>query len=114
MTPENQHARKRKRGEDNNVARESNVAYMQTRRRIRESAATSVIEPKTVKTKNKNLREKNELRIEDRIESEAPKNVFIENEIVLATIPGYAPWPARILSINSETIFVEFFGTGQM
>lgn len=48
------------------------------------------------------------------MQHKAPNNEFIVNEVVLATICGYAPWPARILKIVSETIYVEFFGTGQM
>lgn len=48
------------------------------------------------------------------MQHEAPINEFIINEVILATIPGYAPWPARISKIIGETIFVEFFGTGQM
>lgn len=39
---------------------------------------------------------------------------FFLNEIVFATIPGYAPWPACILNINSETYYVRFFGSGEM
>lgn len=35
------------------------------------------------------------------------------NEVVLATVPGYAAWPARIIEINGQTIQVEFFGTGE-
>lgn len=54
------------------------------------------------------------LKLEERIILQEPINHFLENEVVLATIPGYAPWPARIVGISAETIFVEFFGTGQM
>lgn len=36
------------------------------------------------------------------------------NEIVICTISGYAPWPARILDITGQTIAIEFFGTGQI
>lgn len=39
---------------------------------------------------------------------------FIINEIVLATIPGFAPWPAIIIEIEDMTYIVCFFGTGQM
>lgn len=44
----------------------------------------------------------------------APDNEFVANEIVLAAVSGYAPWPARIIEIIGETIRVEFFGTGEM
>lgn len=64
--------------------------------------------PPTVRRKNRKLT------LEQHIENETPSKNYVENEIVIATIPGYAPWPARILSIQSETIMVEFFGTGQM
>lgn len=43
-----------------------------------------------------------------------PTDEFFLNEIVLATIPGYCPWPACILGINGETYFVRFFGSGDM
>lgn len=52
--------------------------------------------------------------LEEKIRIEAPENEFITGEIVLGTIPGYAPWPARIHKILNETIFIYFFGTGQM
>lgn len=35
------------------------------------------------------------------------------DEIVLATVPGYAPWPGRVIEINGQTVQVEFFGTGE-
>lgn len=47
--------------------------------------------------------------LEEKILYKAPANEFLEGEIVLATIPGYAPWPARILQNLNETIFVQFF-----
>lgn len=39
---------------------------------------------------------------------------FIANEIVFATIPGYAPWPACIIEVKGNTFFVRFFGTDEM
>lgn len=45
---------------------------------------------------------------------ERPTDEFITNEIVLATIPGYAPWPACIIDIKGNTYFVRFFGTDEM
>lgn len=54
------------------------------------------------------------LSLKEKLDMEAPINEFITNEVVFAAIPGFSPWPARILSISGHTIFVEFFGTGQM
>lgn len=48
------------------------------------------------------------------INIELPNRLFMVNEVVLCTIPGYSPWPAIIKNINNQTIFVEFFGTGQV
>lgn len=62
----------------------------------------------------KNQRQTKALKLEELIQNESPNNQYIVNEIVLVTIPGYSPWPARILNIVNETISVEFFGTGQM
>lgn len=64
----------------------------------------------TAKRTKRNLK----LSLEEKIHNDSPINEFMVNEVVLCTIPGYAPWPARIRDINSQTIFVEFFGTGQM
>lgn len=52
--------------------------------------------------------------LEEKMSNEAPCNSYMPNEIVLASIPGYAPWPAIIRNIIDETIYVEFFGTGQV
>lgn len=54
------------------------------------------------------------LKLEERISRLSPKNEFVIGEIVLGTIPGYAPWPARIKNIIEDTVFIEFFGTGEM
>lgn len=51
--------------------------------------------------------------MKERIDSEALDKCFVLNEIVLATVPGYSPWPARIIDIAGATIVVEFFGTGE-
>lgn len=66
--------------------------------------------PKEKKTR----KYKKKLSLKERIHNESPINEFLVNEVVLCTIPGYSPWPARIKDINSQTIFVEFFGTGQI
>lgn len=72
----------------------------------------------SAKPKNDNKKKKRKstarLRLREKIETASPVNEYVPNEVVLATIPGFAPWPARILNINEQTIFVEFFGTGQM
>lgn len=83
---------------------------------IRKVKKTAHVDKQSVLKEKKAVKAKKnfELRLEERIESKAPKNQFLENEIVLATVPGYSPWPARISYISDETIFVEFFGTGQM
>lgn len=69
---------------------------------------------KMKKTKAPANRNSYKKQLEEKILHKAPINEFLEGEIVLATIPGYAPWPARIHQILNETIFVQFFGTGQM
>lgn len=50
----------------------------------------------------------------DKMVREAPDKEFVLNEIVLATVPGYAPWPACIVAIEGETLKVQFFGTGEV
>lgn len=77
-----------------------NTHNTNTRKRKREDGAS-----KTRSTR---------MRLQERIQNESPNKEFIENEIVLATIPGFCPWPARILNITGQTISIEFFGTGQM
>lgn len=62
----------------------------------------------------KSSKRNNKLSLKEKIHNESPMNEFMVDEIVLCTIPGYAPWPARIKEIINQTIFVEFFGTGQM
>lgn len=52
--------------------------------------------------------------LQERLRNDTPNKEFITNEIILATIPGFAPWPARILNISGQTISIQFFGTGQM
>lgn len=60
------------------------------------------------------IRRIKKLTLSEKIREESPKNVFMLNEIVLATVPGYCIWPASILQINGETIMVKFFGTGHV
>lgn len=66
------------------------------------------------KRKRETAKTNTKLRLEEKIENESPSKDYILNEIVLCAIPGYPPWPARIIDILNQTIFVEFFGTGQM
>lgn len=54
------------------------------------------------------------MHLKEKMTNKAPQNSFLINEIILATIPGFVPWPARVLNITGETIYVEFFGTGQV
>lgn len=54
------------------------------------------------------------LTLNEKILNESPLNTYMINEIVLATIPGFCSWPARIVDIVGETIMVQFFGTGHI
>lgn len=88
----------------------------QPRRSKRKREREKVNEPnKPMANSNKKTRKNpTKLRLREKIETESPVNEFVPNEVVLATIPGFAPWPARILNMSDQTILVEFFGTGQM
>lgn len=66
------------------------------------------------KKKNPKTRTDSKKKLEERIRNKAPLNQYIEGEIILGTIPGYAPWPARIQKIINETIYIEIFGTSQV
>lgn len=71
--------------------------------------------PKTQrKSKKKGGRKSMRLQLEEQMLKELPTREYLLNEVILATIPGYSPWPARILEINGQTIVVEFFGARQM
>lgn len=63
--------------------------------------------------KNK-TKKRSKLSLKEKLDNEDPTKKFLPNEVVLATVPGYCPWPARILTITDHTILIEFFGTGQM
>lgn len=65
-------------------------------------------------TKKKVKRPNRNLKLKEKMNNEAPANEYIVNEIVLAKIPGYSPWPARIIAIICETIHIQFIGTGHM
>lgn len=75
---------------------------------ISEIAQRQSTEKKVARRKTKALP------LKEKINREAPSNEFVVNEIVLATIPGFCAWPARIKAINNETITVQFFGTGHV
>lgn len=67
---------------------------------------------KTTKKQTKGLSKKGALK--SKLNPNRQGDEFIINEIVFATIPGYAPWPAWILNIQNDTYFVRFFGTDEM
>lgn len=68
--------------------------------------------PNDASSRRKNTWKRNRT-LKERNLNNAPDKEFIINEIVLATVPGYKPWPARIIEIDGQTIRVEFFGTGE-
>lgn len=61
------------------------------------------------KNQRSRSRKKKNLTLKERIDIEALDKCFVLNKIVLATVPGYSPWPVRIIDINVATITVEFF-----
>lgn len=66
------------------------------------------------KKKNPKTRKDSRKKLEEKIHNEAPLKQYIEGEIILGAIPGFAPWPARIQKIIGETIYIEFFGSGEV
>lgn len=62
----------------------------------------------------KKIRKSTKMQIQEHIDNNTPNKQYLADEIILATVPGYAPWPARILTMIGQTISVQFFGTGQM
>lgn len=102
---------------------EEPVALLESKLQDKRKAVISTKTSESENTQNTRNRKRNEyarktraakMHLEERIINESPDKEFIVDELVLATVPGYCPWPARILSITSQTIIVEFFGTGQM
>lgn len=63
--------------------------------------------------KQKRMRKSTKLLLSEQIDRDSPSRQYLLNEIILTTIPGFVPWPSRILKIDGHTILVEFFGTGQ-
>lgn len=116
-----QKAKKRKRNDDpqNNIARKYSL-----RSRVEEEktiSTTQITEDRNTRKRKRNdvnsdmrKSKSTKLQLQERLQNETPNREYIVNELVLATVPGFAPWPARILNINGQTISVEFFGTGQM
>lgn len=74
----------------------------------------NLMSPKKIQNKKSKISRTRKLTLAQAIENGSPANEFVADEVVLVTIPGFCPWPARILGISSETLMVEFFGTGQM
>lgn len=72
------------------------------------------IESVATKKTSVQRRRPNRMTLKEIIEYESPLNEYMVNEIVLATIPGFCGWPARIVDIIGETIMVQFLGTGHM
>lgn len=66
------------------------------------------------RTKKKLSRTISRKQLDTKIEQKSPCNEFLEGEIILGTIPGFAPWPATMVKIVHETIYIQFFGTGHM
>lgn len=54
------------------------------------------------------------LSLSEKINRDTPNKQFIIGEVILATVSGYCPWPGKILDIIGETVYVQFFGTGEM
>lgn len=113
--------RKRKRnGNDSSGKREEN-RYM-LRNKPRSSTVITEIRKRPniededsgriAQTKPKPKRRAN-LQLQERLLNDVPSKEYLPNEIILATIPGYVAWPARILEMMGQTVLVEFFGTGQ-
>lgn len=72
------------------------------------SSSKSITQHKKIK-----CRKSTKMQLQEQLD-DTPDKEFLVDEIVLTTIPGYAPWPSRILSMTGQTIMVEFFGTGEV
>lgn len=102
--------RKRKRNEEDVFFTEAGASnYM-----LRSKKKISNCAPKCTESTTNALRKSSKIQLLERIRLEIPTKDYLINEIVLTTIPGYKPWPSRILNITGQTITVEFFGTGEM
>lgn len=91
---------------DTNKAQENTTKNIST-----ENTTKSTPNPKP---KTKRAGKSSKIQLLERIRTEVPTKEYLINEIILTTVPGYQPWPSRILDITGQTIVVEFFGTGQM
>lgn len=89
-----------------------------TQKRLREKLPRQVKPVDSSKPAEKKKQATNrksfKMKLEERIRDQAPINQFAKGEIILGTIPGYAPWPAQIKNIIHDTVYIEFFGTGEM
>lgn len=101
---------KRPRDERDDIQSETKLNMTLRNKKNDVRSETKSITRESVKKKSKNSKQM----LQERMLSDAPEKEFLSNEIVLASIPGYAPWPARILQISGQTITIAFFGTGQM
>lgn len=100
---------------DDDTDKVQNVAKKRKREQIAAQSNDNKAMTNRSKATHVNKKKKNaKLMLREKINNEAPINEFVANEIVLASIPGYAPWPARILEMSGQTVVVEFLGTGQM
>lgn len=91
----------------------SETILRRSKRNHRAMIADNEKQPEKIKQKSIRRKTFNKLTLKEKINREAPINEYVINELVMATIPGYAPWPARIIDISGEIILVEFFGTGE-
>lgn len=91
-----------------------NVIAMRNAPQTKSTSRTAKTKVNRANKRNKNIRKRSIAALTEKILRESPGKEFILNEIVLATVPGFVPWPARIVEINGETLRVEFFGTGEM
>lgn len=90
-----------------------NAATMKRKRVAANTLPDNLIKGAPTKSMNTKSHRTKKLTLSEKMKNEAPDNEFVIDEIILATIPGFCPWPARIIQIIGETITVEFFGTGQ-
>lgn len=91
----------------------SNTAVAETQKRLRIENNSASKENNSIAHSTSEPKRKAKLQLQERLQNEVPSKEYLPNEIILATVPGYAPWPARIIEMVGQTILVEFFGTGQ-
>lgn len=106
---------KEKGGKGNSSKAQNDTSKMSCKATERETTAnTSTGRKRKRETKiEKRTRKSTKLLLIEQIDKDSPSRHYLPNEIILTTIPGFVPWPSRILKIDGHTILVEFFGTGQ-